>query len=96
MKECPKCKKKYMDYDQYCFVCRYKLKYIEGTEVIDYPPEPHEPTPTNVPRVECPYCHSTYTRKISKASKMLGNSFFGIFASKRYNQWHCNNCDSDF
>ncbi len=65
----------YRDYDQYCVICHYKLKYIEGSEIMNYAPEPHEPTPTNVPRVECPYCHSTYTRKISKASKMLGNSF---------------------
>ena len=36
MKKCPNCGKIYRDFDQYCLVCRYKLKYIEGTEKIEY------------------------------------------------------------
>jgi len=38
MKICPNCQKRYRDFDQYCFVCNYKLKYIEGTEKIEYCP----------------------------------------------------------
>ena len=81
MKKCPKCEKLYRDYDQYCVICRYKLKYIEGSKIVDYAPEPHS-LPVNVPRVECPYCHSTFTRKISKTSKMLGNSFLEFLLQK--------------
>ncbi len=48
---------------------------------MDYAPEPLS-LPVNVPRVECPYCYSTFTRKISKTSKMLGNSFLEFLLQK--------------
>ncbi len=48
------------------------------------------------PVVECPYCHSTNTKKISTTSKVLNTVVFGIFGTKRHKQWHCNNCNSDF
>ena len=47
--------------------------------------------------VECPYCHSTNTKKISKFSKAGNVALFGIFSiGKVTKQWHCNNCKSDF
>lgn len=47
--------------------------------------------------IECPYCHSTDTKKISTVSKAGNLAVFGIFAlGKTTKQWHCNNCDSDF
>ena len=48
------------------------------------------------PTVECPYCQSTDTKKISATSKVLNTAMFGIFGTKRHKQWHCNNCNSDF
>lgn len=101
MKICPKCNKKYNDYDQYCIVCRYKLKYIEGTERVDYVPEPMGKGVTektnNKPTVACPYCKSTNTKKISATSKAVHTAFFGIFSiSRNSKQWHCNDCNSDF
>lgn len=49
------------------------------------------------PIVECPYCHSTNTKKISSISKVGSIALFGIFsAGKVAKQWHCNNCKSDF
>lgn len=48
------------------------------------------------PIVECPYCHSTNTTKISATSKAVSTALFGIFGTKRYNQYHCNDCKSDF
>lgn len=48
------------------------------------------------PVVECPYCHSTNTKKISGTSKAINTAVFGIFGTKRHKQWHCNSCDSDF
>ena len=48
-------------------------------------------------RVECPYCHSTNTRKISGASKAGNVALFGVFAAGKVSkQWHCNQCNSDF
>lgn len=47
--------------------------------------------------VECPYCHSTNTTKISTSSKVGKIALFGIFSiGKVTKQWHCNNCKSDF
>lgn len=101
MKQCPNCEKKYRDYDQYCFVCRYKLKYIEDSEIEDYCPEPHDTNhiklPEPKPTITCPYCHSTNTKKISGLSKAGSVALWGIFAlGKTTKQWHCNNCKSDF
>ena len=47
--------------------------------------------------IECPYCHSTNTKKISTASKAGNIALLGIFSiDKVTKQWHCNNCKSDF
>lgn len=49
------------------------------------------------PIVECPYCHSTNTKKISNTSKAVHTVIFGIFSMGRNSkQWHCNKCGSDF
>lgn len=47
--------------------------------------------------IECPYCHSTNTKKISSLSKAGSVALFGIFGlGKTTKEWHCNNCNSDF
>jgi len=52
---------------------------------------------TDIPTVECPYCHSTDTKKISSLSKAGSVTLFGVFAlGKTSKQWHCNKCGSDF
>jgi len=52
---------------------------------------------TGIPTVECPYCHSNDTKKISGLSKAGSVALFGIFAlGKTSKQWHCNNCNSNF
>lgn len=48
------------------------------------------------PVIECPYCHSKDTKKISTGSRMLSAGLFGFGSSKIGKQWHCNNCKSDF
>lgn len=49
------------------------------------------------PVVECPYCKSTDTKKITKASKAAHTFFFGFLSvSRNTKEWHCNNCNSDF
>lgn len=55
----------------------------------------NKPNETN-PTVECPYCHSNDTKKITNTSKVVNTAIFGIFGTKRYKQWHCNNCKTDF
>lgn len=100
MKKCPNCNKTYMDYDQYCLVCRYKLKFIEGSEKVEYCPEPTGSKFTNTekpkPIVTCPYCKSTNTKKISGSSRWFSTGVFGLASSKVGKQWHCNSCKSDF
>ena len=47
--------------------------------------------------IECPYCHSTNTKKISGLSKVGSMALWGVFAlGKTSKQWHCNTCNSDF
>ena len=46
--------------------------------------------------VECPYCHSMNTKKISNIAKAGSVAMFGIFSKKVKHQWHCNSCKSDF
>lgn len=47
-------------------------------------------------KIECPYCHSKCTSKITTTAKVTNVVLFGIFGTKRFRQWHCNNCGSDF
>lgn len=47
-------------------------------------------------QVECPYCHSTNTSKITTSSKVVNTALWGILGTKRYKNYHCNNCNSDF
>ena len=101
MKKCPNCNKMYADYDQYSYICRYKLKYIEDSEVRDYCPEPTGSKFTNPekpkPTVTCPYCKSTNTKKITNTSKAIHTALFGIFSIGRNTKnYHCNQCGSDF
>lgn len=47
--------------------------------------------------VECPYCHSTDTKKITNTSKAVHTAVFGIFSIGRNSKnFHCNKCGSDF
>ena len=47
--------------------------------------------------VECPYCHSINTKKITTSSKVAHTALFGVFSmSRNSKEWHCNNCNSDF
>lgn len=52
--------------------------------------------PIQTPTIECPYCHSTDTVKISGASRVGSIAFWGIASKKFGKQWYCNKCDSNF
>lgn len=59
----------------------------------------HEETNTNPPeppRIQCPYCKSFATGKISTISRGASTIAFGLASSKIGKQWHCNKCNSDF
>lgn len=92
---CPKCghNKSYKNISKYsvageCVKCG-ELTFYEKVNEYDLPKPP--------PTVECPYCHSKRTKKISTASKAGSIALFGIFAlGKTTKQWHCNDCKSDF
>ena len=46
--------------------------------------------------VECPYCHSNDTKKISTTSRVISTSLWWLGSKKICKQWHCNSCSSDF
>ena len=51
----------------------------------------------NKPTIECPYCHSTNTKKITNTSKAVHTALFGLFSiSRNSKQYHCNSCGADF
>ena len=41
---------------------------------------------------KCPTCTSTNIKIISGTSKVVNTAIFGIFGTKRYKTFHCNNC----
>ena len=51
---------------------------------------------SKIPTIECPYCHSTNTHKLSIISRGTSTLMFGLASSKIGKQWHCNKCGSDF
>lgn len=69
----------------------YWGKAVYTSDKIAYPSENTNPIP-----VECPYCHSKDTKKISDTSKVVDTLIWGPFGSKRFKEWHCNDCNSDF
>lgn len=48
------------------------------------------------PHVECPYCHSMNTEKISGVARGVSIYVMGVASPKIGKQWHCNSCKSDF
>ncbi len=41
---------------------------------------------------KCPTCNSNNLKKISTTSKVVNTAVFGLFGTKRFKQFHCNNC----
>ena len=74
------------------------LESIEGNEEYWDRINQHTINKTELqkPIVECPYCKSTNTSKISTTSKAVNTVLFGILGTKRYKEWHCNECGSNF
>ena len=47
-------------------------------------------------KIQCPYCKSINTKKITAMDRIGSNIMFGLFSKKRNKEWHCNECGSDF
>ena len=103
--QCPNCGRKYSEFENkfYCGTCNYKLLKEEDIKGVKYPElsqrkynvvgEIQDPTK---PIVTCPYCKSANTSKVTMTSKAVNTVIFGLLGTKRYKQWHCNSCNSDF
>lgn len=69
-----------------------EIKAKASSQEIIYPS-----TAKQTPIVECPYCHSTNTKKISNSSKVMHIVAFGVFAMGRNSKnYHCSDCNSNF
>lgn len=78
------------EFDEVLYNKRLQEEKAEADYYASYPRRPSEP------KVTCPYCKSTNTKKISSMAKATNIALFGIFGNKIKYQWHCNNCGSDF
>ena len=47
-------------------------------------------------KVQCPYCKSMNTVKISMMSTIASTAMWGLNSKKIGKQWYCNNCKSNF
>lgn len=103
---CPKCNQMHFFnakeiYSIFCPACNIEMKNM-GSEFVDSEIEKEKTErfqkalQNPSPLVYCPYCNSINTSKISTTAKAVNTVIFGIFGTKRYKQWHCNSCNSDF
>lgn len=107
---CPKCGfQKYIinnsEHEQKCKVCGNQMTLSSerpynsnnGLEAIKYSNKMStNRSEIQKPIVTCPYCKSTNTNKITTTSKVINTALWGIFGTRRYKNYHCNNCGSDF
>lgn len=82
------------DFDTASIICNY---FIDGT------PLPSSLSPSEIAhnnaiaqdwqnKPKCPTCNSTNLKKVSTASKAVNTAVFGLLGTKRFKQFHCNNC----
>lgn len=85
--------------DHYCdepLVSREHLADLSIPKKVD-PPIKEILSVSNKQTVECPYCHSTDTEKITILSKIVHTELFGLFSvSRNSKNFHCNKCGADF
>ncbi len=95
--ECKNCNKRVYyqsdtNYDTKCKTCKNDMQFIcennynpnSGIQAIKISNVKGKyNTEFNDPIIECPYCHSTNTKKITDMSKILHTALFGIFSMGR-------------
>lgn len=108
--KCNKCNKTVyfqsnMEYSTNCKTCGNKMQFLyeneynpkNGLNAIKNSNTKNTDFDRQKLTIECPYCHSTNTTKITTTSKVVHTALFGIFSlSRNSKQWHCNECSSDF
>ena len=110
--QCPQCKKYYWfetskEYDAFCTECKCNLTLIGNydidTELAEqrknapkYDPTKDPNSPFYIPVIQCPYCSSTKTSKISAMSRVVSTGLFGVGSKKIGKQFHCQKCGADF
>lgn len=85
---CGRCGDK-SDGDTMCFFCGCNLITEDEYRADGYR---HREGPT----VECPYCHSIHTEKISWLDRVGSAELWGLGSSKIGKQFHCEDCGADF
>lgn len=98
MKVCPSCNSKCADSIKYCPRCNRYLGNINSIlEKEYYKDQSSFSQQIKKLEIECPYCHSKDTKKITATSKAVHTAIFGLFSvSRNSKNFHCNNCNSDF
>ena len=95
------------DYDTKCKTCKNEMTFLyehkynpsNGLKAIKNNSKQKNNTEfiKPAPIIECPYCHSTDTKKITNTSKTLHTALFGVFSIGRNSKnFHCNQCGSNF
>lgn len=97
---CPKCNKAYdfesnTKYSKICPKCKVEMNFFMNWDKDTEKAKRTKQVKIYKP-VQCPYCHSTKTNKISVLSRSMSVGLFGFGSSKIGKQWHCENCKSDF
>lgn len=89
-------KKTDCDYDMAKSICDYYIddiplpSVLRLKKIIDEMEEEEQKELLNKPK--CPTCQSTNIKKVSTTSKVINTAIYGIFGTKRYKTFHCNNC----
>jgi transposase-like protein len=61
-----------------------------------YDPTNDPSSPAYIPKVECPYCHSTNVTRISNTERVASIAMLGIFSKKINKNFKCNSCKATF
>jgi len=110
--ECKDCKKMYFfdsskPYSKFCLKCGGRLIYIDNADCDTdraeavknqpkYDPTKDPSSPAYIPKVECPYCHSTNVTRISNTERVASIAMLGIFSKKINKNFKCNSCKATF
>ena len=88
MRQCPSCGRENSNYDKYCPICHYYLGRVKD----ESDQSDAKIYVRRAPVIECPYCHSTNTERISG----LNRSLLFADASAVGKQFQCNSCSAFF
>ena len=94
---CPKCKKEmvFFNIEEIDDTTGKVIRRESSVKEIDVDKILNTPLPPVV--VECPYCHSKRTSKISTFSKVMNIQLGGMYGAIKANKnWQCHDCGSEW